>query len=263
MSLNSSPSCTLRWLFGAVVTAAFCFALLPVLVQARVHVNVTAPDGGEGAQLRLTVRPAAETGTFLLSNLGNVGVTGAEVDLGLPAGGSAMGAIGDGNVAGGTWTADVPANGTAQVTVYLDRADSVPRGLLTPTAQLDTDSYTVNGSAPYATQPGSYLSVDARMLGTRRPDDCLVLRVGDDGMNGDGIRKGDLLVVAEADWTDVSNGEMVGVLVQDQALARRFGFANGRIHLRPADRHYTKETFSPDDPACYVIGRVLGLMRML
>lgn len=146
------------------------------------------------------------------------------------------------------------------ITILEDEQDPFAQSGGTPTLPLIVQARSDQPEA-LRSRPGGYLSVDARMLGTRRPDDCLVLRVGDDGMNGDGIRKGDLLVVAEADWTDVSNGEIVGVLVQDQVLARRFGFANGRIHLRPADRHYTEETFPPDDPACCVIGPVVALLR--
>lgn len=112
-------------------------------------------------------------------------------------------------------------------------------------------------------RPGGYLSIDPRLLGSRPADDCLVIRAGDDGMNGDGIRKGDLLVVEEQDWTDVSNGAVVGVVLQDRILARTLHFANDRLHLRPADRHYTEEMFSPRNPACYVIGPVLALLRTM
>jgi len=113
-------------------------------------------------------------------------------------------------------------------------------------------------------RPKGTISVDDRLLRQARdPDDCLVGQAGDDGMNGAAIQKGDLLLIEEMDWSDLENGALVAVLVQAELLARTFHFANGRLHLRPADRHYTEDTFPPDHPGCYVIGRLLGLIRTL
>ena len=94
-------------------------------------------------------------------------------------------------------------------------------------------------------------------------DDCLLARAGDDGMDGDGIRKGDLLVVEETDWKRLSSGEIVAVIVGETLVARRFDYANGRLHFRPADRTYAEEVYPPGDPNCYVVGRVLAIMRSL
>lgn len=114
-------------------------------------------------------------------------------------------------------------------------------------------------------RPTGTLSVDDRLLRDARgdPEDCLLGRAGDDGMNGAGIHKGDLLVIEETDWADLENGTFVAALVEAQLLPREFHFANRKLHLRPADRHYAEETFSPDHPGCYVIGRVLGLIRTI
>lgn len=113
-------------------------------------------------------------------------------------------------------------------------------------------------------RPRRTLSVDHRLLRRARdPASCLIGQAGDDGMNAAGIRKGDLLLIEERNWDDLDNGTLVAALVRDQLLPREFDFANGRIHLRPADRHYTEETFPPNHPACYVIGPLLGLIRTL
>jgi len=113
-------------------------------------------------------------------------------------------------------------------------------------------------------RPRGTMSVDNRLLrAADDPDDCLIGQAGDDGMNGAGIYKGDLLLIEETDWTDLDNGVLVAVIVEDQLLPREFAFANGRIHLRPADRHYSEDTFPPDHPGCYVIGPLLGLIRTL
>ena len=111
-------------------------------------------------------------------------------------------------------------------------------------------------------RPSSYLAVDPRLLHEASdPDACLVGRAGDDGMNGDGIRKGDFLIIEECRARDLSNGAPAAFLVGEELRARRFLFANGKMHLRPTNSHYTKETFPPDAPGCHPIGRVLGLFR--
>jgi repressor LexA len=111
-------------------------------------------------------------------------------------------------------------------------------------------------------RPRGTLSVDDRLLREAEdPDACLLGPAGDDGMNGAGIHKGDLLLIEERDWADLDNGMLVAALVEETLLPREFYFANGRLHLRPADRHYTEETFPPKHPGCYIIGRLLGLIR--
>jgi len=111
-------------------------------------------------------------------------------------------------------------------------------------------------------RPQRILSVDRQLLrAADDPEACLIGAAGDDGMNGAGVHKGDLLLIEERDWSNVDNGTLVAVLLNERLLPREFDFANGRIHLRPADRHYTEETFPPDHPDCHVIGPVLGLIR--
>ena len=116
-------------------------------------------------------------------------------------------------------------------------------------------------------RPSGWLTVDPFFFGTgdtqADEDTCLVARAGDDGMNDEGIRKGDLLVVEEVEWPDLRRGETVAVLVGDKLLVRRFEFANGRLHLRAHARGYNDDTYSPDDVGCFVVGRVLGVMRKL
>lgn len=111
-------------------------------------------------------------------------------------------------------------------------------------------------------RPRRLLSVDDRLFPRGcDPDDCIIGPAGDDGMNSDGILKGDLLLIEEMPWRDIQNGAVAAFLVAEKLQARRFDYANGRLHLRPASRHYTEEIFPPDTPECYVIGRVIGLIR--
>jgi repressor LexA len=114
-------------------------------------------------------------------------------------------------------------------------------------------------------RPGGYLTLDPRVVHKARdPDACLLGRAGDDGMTGAGIQKGDLLVIEERPWRDVPTGALVGALVGTTLQARTFTLEDdGRWTLRPADRTYAPATFAPDTDACYLIGPVLGVLRLL
>jgi repressor LexA len=156
---------------------------------------------------------------------------------------------------------------------YITRQQHAARGLdLTETDDpfaLDTDTPSVmvisrtpsSQPALLRHRPSGYFSLDPYLLGRRDPETCLIGRAGDDGMNGDGIRKGDFLLVEEQPWQNLRNDDVAAFLVGEELRARRFFFANGRLHLRPADRTYTEETFPPGDPDCYVIGQVFGVIR--
>ncbi len=94
-------------------------------------------------------------------------------------------------------------------------------------------------------------------------DTCIAVLVGDDGMNGDGIRKGDIVIVEETAWADVPRGASVAAFLDDRAVVRRLDLANGALHLRASDRTYRDESFAPTDAGCYVVGIVRALLRTL
>lgn len=160
---------------------------------------------------------------------------------------------------------------------YIEREKHAARGIRL--LKEEPDPFSLNGGLPrlpvvsrtasdqperLRERPRGTLSVDDRLLRRAHdPDACLLGRAGDDGMNGDGIHKGDLLLIEEMERSDLDNDVLVAALVKEQLLPREFSFVNGRIHLRPADRHYTEETFPPDHPGCYIIGRILGLIRVM
>ena len=163
---------------------------------------------------------------------------------------------------------------------YLRRKPNEARGLAL--AVEDEDPFASGGGPPVLplvsrthsrepdrlrSRPGGARYVDEHFLKRRGaaadPDACLLALAGDDGMVGDGIRKGDLLVVEETDWKRLDNGEAVAVLFGELLVARRYDYANGHLHFRAADRSYRDEAYPPGDPDCYVIGRILAVMRTL
>ena len=108
------------------------------------------------------------------------------------------------------------------------------------------------------------LVVDPKLLPEDAdPETLLVATVGDDGMNKDGIRKGDVVVIEEADPFDLEARAVAAVLFYDRLVVRRFEVANGRFHYRSADRTYADEAAQPGDTQFFVVGRVLAVMRAL
>lgn len=160
---------------------------------------------------------------------------------------------------------------------YITRTPNVARGI--DLVGTDDDPYAFDEGPPslplvsrtrseaperLRTRPRGALYVDPELLGRGTdPDSCLAARAGDDGMNAAGIHKGDFLVVEEVDWRDLRNGETVVVLLGERLVARRYDFANGRLHLRPADRTYGEEVHPPGSPECHIVGRLLSVLRRL
>ncbi len=94
-------------------------------------------------------------------------------------------------------------------------------------------------------------------------DECLAVIAGDDGMNGAGVRKGDVVIVQEDHWRDVPSGALAAVLFYDQLVIRRFEYLNDRLHFRSADRTYADESVRTDDADFFVVGRALAMVRKL
>lgn len=160
---------------------------------------------------------------------------------------------------------------------YLERTPNIARGLrLTDTSALGSGSPDdapplpllgrVSAAAPdaFRRRPERFFAVDSQLLPrSANPDDCVIVRAGDDGMNGDGLRKGDLVVVEECAPRDLRPGELAAFVVGETVQLRTFHLANGKWHLRAADRRYADETYLPGSPACALVGRALVVIRRL
>jgi repressor LexA len=87
---------------------------------------------------------------------------------------------------------------------------------------------------------------------------AFVLRVKGDSMTGEGINPRDLVVIKPQETA--SHGELVAVLVDDEATVKRMHKVGGEIKLMPSNPAYEPIPIGPEDNA-RVIGRVVGLMR--
>ncbi|MCH8979983.1 MAG: transcriptional repressor LexA [Armatimonadetes bacterium] len=85
-----------------------------------------------------------------------------------------------------------------------------------------------------------------------------LLRVRGDSMSAEGINPRDLVVVKPQETA--SHGDLVAVLLGDEATVKRIHYDKDRIRLMPSNPAYDPiELAEGDDPR--VLGRIVGLLR--
>ncbi len=88
-------------------------------------------------------------------------------------------------------------------------------------------------------------------------EDCFVLRVAGDSMAGAGIHDGDYVVIRQQSMAE--NGEIVAVLLEDEATVKRFYIEENGYRLQPEN-----DAFEPILARnVEVIGKVIGLFRRI
>jgi len=100
--------------------------------------------------------------------------------------------------------------------------------------------------------------VDNRFLDT---SGAFIAIAGDDGMSGDGIFKGDYVIVRPN--TNIPDGKIVVTIVDKEMLVRVYSNVNRRIHLDVSAsnrRSYDRLVLSEGDDF-WIVGEVIGVMR--
>jgi repressor LexA len=91
----------------------------------------------------------------------------------------------------------------------------------------------------------------------------IVAFAGDDGMSGDGIFKGDYVIVRPG--TNIQNGKTVVAIVNGQILVRVYNGVNQRVQLDvPASdrRYYDRLVLNGTDDS-WIVGEVVAVMRKI
>ncbi|MCC6729679.1 MAG: transcriptional repressor LexA [Chthonomonadales bacterium] len=91
----------------------------------------------------------------------------------------------------------------------------------------------------------------------RNVEGAFVLRVRGDSMIGEHIVPRDLVVIKPQ--ASAENGDLVAVLLGDEATVKRIQFSDGRVRLMPANPAYEPIEVNREDSR--VIGKVIGLLR--
>jgi repressor LexA len=89
--------------------------------------------------------------------------------------------------------------------------------------------------------------------------DTFLLRVRGDSMIDEGIMPGDLVMVAGRD--SATDGQLVAVMVDDEATVKRFYRRGNTVVLEPANEQYQPIEIDLERQSCNIVGIVIGLMR--
>lgn len=85
-----------------------------------------------------------------------------------------------------------------------------------------------------------------------------LLRVRGDSMSGEGINPRDLVVVKPQETAN--HGDLVAVLLGDEATVKRIHYEKGGIRLMASNPAYDPIEVTPEDNP-KILGRIVGLMR--
>lgn len=91
----------------------------------------------------------------------------------------------------------------------------------------------------------------------RNIEGAFLLRVKGDSMTGEGIMPRDLVLVKPQ--PNASHGDLVAIMVGEEATVKRIHFDRDAIRLMPANNAYDPIVVDPDDAR--VLGRIVGLIR--
>jgi repressor LexA len=83
------------------------------------------------------------------------------------------------------------------------------------------------------------------------------LRVRGDSMIEDGIREGDILIIAKKSHAE--NGQTVVALVRGEATVKKFYYQGGEVELRPSNSQMQPIRAAGSDVE--IVGTVVGLLR--
>ncbi len=91
----------------------------------------------------------------------------------------------------------------------------------------------------------------------RNIESAFLLRVRGDSMSGEGILPRDLVVVRPQ--ATANHGELVAVLIGDEATVKRISYEPNMVRLLPSNPAYEPIVIDREDAR--VIGRIVGLIR--
>jgi repressor LexA len=154
---------------------------------------------------------------------------------------------------------------------YIRKERGVARGIAVPEDKLSTNgmykdvkkiplvsNFDANNPFMMLTNLDGTLKLDMQLANY---ESLFAVRVPDDGMERDGILKGDIAVVERK--SEVRTGKIVFAIVENEGLIRYYKFENETIHLVPSNKSYDILKFPKDDPNLWIGGEVVLIIRKL
>ena len=90
-----------------------------------------------------------------------------------------------------------------------------------------------------------------------RIEGAFLLRIKGDSMSGEGIMPRDLVMVKPQ--RTANHGDLVAVLLGDEATVKRINYAKDGVKLMPSNPNYSPIPVEQDD--AQIIGKIVGLLR--
>lgn len=118
-----------------------------------------------------------------------------------------------------------------------------------------------NAQNPFSmfTNLSGTVKLDSKLFGS---SPSFAVEVSDDGMQKEGIFKGDIAVITQK--SNLKNGSIAFVIVENEGLIRYLKKnENGEIYLIPSSRGYEMLKFKENDPNLWIGGEVSFIIRKL
>lgn len=106
-------------------------------------------------------------------------------------------------------------------------------------------------------------SIDTIQLPTivKMPPESFLLRVKGDSLKDAYIFNGDVVIVKP--YSEIVNGQIAVVILEDAAVVKRFYKKGGSIELHSENPEYTPIIVKMDDPKLKIVGLVIGVYRTM
>ena len=106
-------------------------------------------------------------------------------------------------------------------------------------------------------------SIDTIQLPTivKMPKDSFLLRVKGDSLKDAYIFNGDVVIVKP--YTELANGQIAVVILEDAAVVKRFYKNGGSIELHSENPEYMPIIIKANDPKLKIVGLVVGVYRTM
>ena len=101
------------------------------------------------------------------------------------------------------------------------------------------------------------ITVDSNLV--KNPDKVFALKVHGDSMINAGINDGDIILVRQQPMAE--NGEMVAVLIDNEATVKRFYKEDGKIILKPENDNMNPIIVDPEDKNIRIAGKVERVIK--
>lgn len=101
------------------------------------------------------------------------------------------------------------------------------------------------------------ITIDRTLV--RNPDNVFALKVQGESMVNAGINDGDIILIRQQPTAE--NGEMVAVMIDNEATLKRFYLKKGKVKLKPENDRMKPIIVDPKDKNVRIVGKVERVIK--